>query len=192
MIPDSPTILYGVFRRLLDAGMKLGISDYLDVLRALRLDLGEGVPVGKITRDRLRLICHIVWARTPDEFRLIDAVLRAFPAASAEQVMRFEEVIATTTRGETVAAPEHQQQTREEQPPAVENRDRPQARVDFEASEGRTGIPLPRVIRPSLAVHHDRMQTPIITAVDQRARGRRTTHFGECETIEHVRLEFRV
>src|SRR6266446_6784299 len=53
----------------------------------------------------------------------------------------------------------------------------------------------PHVVRPSLAVHHDRMRTPVITAVDQHARGRRTTTFRRVRddrTYKHDWLEFRV
>ena len=51
----------------------------------------------------------------------------------------------------------------------------------------------PRLRRP--AVHHERMRTPVITAVDQHARGRRTTTFRRVRddrTYKQDWLEFRV
>jgi uncharacterized protein len=151
MSTGGGVILYGVFRSLLDAGMRLGVADYLDAIRALRLELAGAIPGGgSRTRDRLRRICHILWARTADESRLIDAVFKAIPSPSPDQVREFDEAMGrrTETSAEGSSALALSGDTRAVRHAADERQERLWARVVFEPSHESTGIPLPRLIQP--------------------------------------------
>lgn len=60
-----PPPLLGLFRALLRAGVRLGVRDYLDALRAL--EAGFGGP----TRADLARLAEALWARNPEELRLV-------------------------------------------------------------------------------------------------------------------------
>lgn len=61
--------LLDVFRRLQEAGLPLGAGEYMLVLRAL--EEGFGLP----DRAALRRLCRLLWAKTPEEARLVGECL---------------------------------------------------------------------------------------------------------------------
>jgi uncharacterized protein with von Willebrand factor type A (vWA) domain len=164
MSDGAGTILYSVFRSLRDAGLKLGVADYLHALQALRLELSGAISGGgAITRERLRRICHILWARSTDESRIIDAVFRTIPASSAEEVRAFEQAFGTIAREGTDAFPLDARAGLPETHAQVG----PSVKVDFEASRENAGIPLPSLVRPVASAHRFIMQPQ--TVISERA-----------------------
>jgi uncharacterized protein with von Willebrand factor type A (vWA) domain len=143
-VRSEGTILYGIFSELLAAGMQLGIADYLEALRAVRMDLDGAIPGGgALSRERLRRICHLLWARRPDEHRLIDAVFRAVRPPSAGQVRTLEEAMGSIIGSSAV--PEQPGGEPVTARAASESNQSLRARVSFEPSHGSGGIPLPRL-----------------------------------------------
>jgi hypothetical protein len=66
-------LLQSAFRELLARHVRLGIRDYLDALRALRMGYGGS------SKEELRLFCHRLWGRNELEPRIIDAVFDTVP-----------------------------------------------------------------------------------------------------------------
>ncbi len=147
-----PSPLLGLFRELLANGVALGVRDYLDGLRALRLGFGDG------GRRELRDLALALWARSDDERRLIsrwfadvplagqpllDAVDEALRAAAAPA---FERAGATRRAG---AAPAGGQGSGA--PPAAGGGEAAatpaelRARVSFAGARAGGGLPLPRL-----------------------------------------------
>jgi uncharacterized protein with von Willebrand factor type A (vWA) domain len=67
-------LLYGVFRRLLEYHVPLGVSDYIDALRVLEMQVAHGDVAEVVSRRSLRRVCELLWTRGPDEIRLIGRI----------------------------------------------------------------------------------------------------------------------
>ena len=79
---DVALPLAGLFLHLVQAGFPLSVRDYQDALAALRRGHGSG------DRDRLHWLCRTLWARGDDEVARLEALFRAFPRPTPQQVQR--------------------------------------------------------------------------------------------------------
>lgn len=68
---DEP-LLFRLFAHIRKAGLPLGIDDYLLLLSTLRAGHGLENP------DSLRLICRLVWAKSPEDQQVIDEAYDMF------------------------------------------------------------------------------------------------------------------
>ncbi len=148
-----PPPLFGLFRELLANGVALGVRDYLDGLRALRLGFGEG------GRRELRDLALALWARSDDERRLISRWFADVPDSGQPLL----DALAEALRAAEARAPERTGETRrtgaaaaaggqgseappalnggEATPPPAERR----ARVSFAGAREGGGLPVPRL-----------------------------------------------
>lgn len=145
MTPQPPElVLYGVFRALLARRVPLGVVDYLDAVRALRAGFGSSPG-----REPLRRLARMLWARTDDERRLIDALFAAIPPPTTEEIAKAESVLSQG--GQQPVA-----ETAQPMPPGTAS-DRtgaggtsmaatePQAAIEFRPAAETGGLPLPRL-----------------------------------------------
>ena len=90
--PRLPPLLHGLFRELVANGVPIGIRDYLDGIRALRLGYGQcgAALTGEDgMRQALCALARTLWARSDEEHRLISrwfARIPAPPGALVEEV----------------------------------------------------------------------------------------------------------
>ncbi|MFZ1415771.1 MAG: VWA domain-containing protein [Defluviicoccus sp.] len=160
--PDDELILYGVFETLLQRRVPLGVPDYLDALRALRLGLGLPPPVLSTeaavpaARDRLRWLCKALWARNDDERRLLDAIFDAIPPPAPEEIEPLATEMERIGRQRLpwwrrlwdALRPEGLTTSRSRPPPDADI-DQPRIAVAFESPRQAGGIPLPRLFEPT-------------------------------------------
>jgi uncharacterized protein with von Willebrand factor type A (vWA) domain len=92
MSAEEPLLLYGVFRELVHNRVPLGVTDYLDAVRALEWQIHRDDPSRFGRRDGLRRLCHVLWARSPDEIRLIDRIFENIPVPTWDEL---EEIAPT-------------------------------------------------------------------------------------------------
>jgi hypothetical protein len=83
---DPQLLLYGVFRSLLAHHVPLGVADYLDALRMLKTQVARGDAGTVMTRVAVRRLCEVLWARTPDEVRLIARALESIEPPTEEEL----------------------------------------------------------------------------------------------------------
>jgi uncharacterized protein len=88
---EWPLVLMGVFRALRARGTPLGVPDYLAAIAALR----QGYPwcgseAPPPSREDLRGLCSMLWARDDAEARLVNEIFERIPAASR----RYEQDVA--------------------------------------------------------------------------------------------------
>ena len=86
---ELPPLLLGLFRELRANGVAVGVRDYLDGLRALRLGHGAG------SRQALRELALALWARSEAERRLIARWFDAIPEVPPTLLERVEGVVST-------------------------------------------------------------------------------------------------
>jgi uncharacterized protein with von Willebrand factor type A (vWA) domain len=125
--------LQGVFRELLARHMRLGVRDYLDAVRALRMGFGGH------TKDELRLFCHRLWGRNERELRTIDAVFAFIPAAKVDQgeIAEFDRLLPRET---DEAAGKLAETSDGRSTPSTNG---PHTRVFFGSGHGQEGLALP-------------------------------------------------
>jgi uncharacterized protein with von Willebrand factor type A (vWA) domain len=92
MVRPPELILYGVFQRLRARQVPLGIIDYLDAIKALRLGFGMPRARGDGRRE-LQDLCRQLWARSSEERRLIDRLFGEIPAASEGEIEEIERLL---------------------------------------------------------------------------------------------------
>jgi uncharacterized protein len=179
--PRDPVacLLHGVFLQLRAHGASLGIRDYLDAIEALRVygafpaDLlttnqsGEPV-VAAHSRDRLIELCQIVWARTSEERRLIERLLRARPAPPAAMVKRLRTILdpAWPLDGDTGTSTAERSEDETTPPPSesdVSTQKQTQVSQSGEAS-GSTEADTPPTVGASFTTSHDPADVPLPAA----------------------------
>lgn len=162
--PRLPPLLHGLFRELVANGVPIGIRDYLDGIRALRLGYGQcgvALPGEDGMRQALCALARTLWARSDEEHRLISRWFARIPAPPGALV---EEVDAALDAFEEEALPRHtpdtlapgQPDTRAnyatgkrggETGPVDDTNDQtvPRVRVRFESAQEGGGLPVPRL-----------------------------------------------
>jgi uncharacterized protein len=90
-------LLYGVFRTLLTHGVPLGVTDYLDAVRVLRGQVSQNDVERVCTRESLRRVCEVLWARSPDEVRLVNRIFDTIEPPSREDLVLFEAAVDVST-----------------------------------------------------------------------------------------------
>jgi hypothetical protein len=162
--PRLPPLLHGLFRELVANGVPIGIRDYLDGIRALRLGYGQcgAALTGEDgMRQALCALARTLWARSDEEHRLISRWFARIPAPPGALV---EEVDAALDAFEEEALPRHtpdtlapgQPDTRAnyatgkrggETGPVDDTNDQtvPRVRVRFESAQEGGGLPVPRL-----------------------------------------------
>jgi uncharacterized protein with von Willebrand factor type A (vWA) domain len=93
MTREGPLLLHGVFRELVRNQLPLGVSDYLDALRALQVQLGRETAPPSLGRESLRRLCHVMWARSPGEVRLIDRIFSSIPPPGDDEISAVQPLI---------------------------------------------------------------------------------------------------
>jgi uncharacterized protein with von Willebrand factor type A (vWA) domain len=86
MTNQPELLLYGVFRMLMARNLPLGVADYLDAIRALRLQHRASSMHRPPSREALRRLCQILWSRSVEESRLIDEIFRTIPPPPQEDL----------------------------------------------------------------------------------------------------------
>jgi uncharacterized protein len=148
-------LLHGVFRQLLQRRVPLGLQDYLDGIEALRL--GFGPPgTGEDGRSELQALCRRLWARNPDEVRLIARIFDHLPRAAPLEEQELDGIVQpgpiVPERFLSLPDPDAQQPSAGQQ---LKNSNlgsnTPQTTVDFQPATETGGIPIPPAPAPSSA-----------------------------------------
>ena len=84
-----PPLLLGLFRELVANGVPVGVRDYLDGVRALRLGFGQG------DRRQLRDLSQALWGRSDEERRLIARWFDVLPPPEDALVDEVNAALAT-------------------------------------------------------------------------------------------------
>lgn len=157
---ELPPLLLGLFRELRANGVAVGVRDYLDGLRALRLGYGSG------SRQALRELALALWARSEAEQRLIARWFDAVPVVPPALVERVEGALHTLDENVHAGASGRQgQRTTVPQgvppatasPPAMAGAatGEARARISFAERHEGEGLPLPRLpLAPQIAEHY--------------------------------------
>ena len=157
---ELPPLLLGLFRELRANGVAVGVRDYLDGLRALRLGHGAG------SRQALRELALALWARSEAERRLIARWFDAIPEVPPTLLERVEGVVSTLEES-VHAGTSGERSRRTTIPPAVPPptasspgktggaAGEARARISFAARHEGEGLPLPRLpLAPQIAEHY--------------------------------------
>ena len=83
-----PPLLLGLFRELVANGVPLGVRDYLDGIRALRLGFGHG------DRHALRDLAQALWVRSDEERRLVARWFAILPVAEQALLDQIDAALA--------------------------------------------------------------------------------------------------
>ena len=126
-------VLEGVFRELLARHIRLGVRDYLDAVRAIRLGFGGH------TKNELRLFCRRLWGRNERELRTIDAVFALIPAAEVDQGAELDRLIDLAGEADEGAGKLIQTGERQLMP----STNGLHSRVFFGGADGQDGLALP-------------------------------------------------
>ena len=105
MTAGHSLLLYGVFRELVSHRVSLGVTDYLDAVRALQTQMQREDATRFVGREHIRRLCHVMWARSPDEVRLIDRVIDSIAPPDADDVTSLARVIDGATPPPPAATP---------------------------------------------------------------------------------------
>jgi uncharacterized protein with von Willebrand factor type A (vWA) domain len=155
---DVPLLLYGVFRRLLERRVPLGVSDYLDALRLLERQVAHGDITEVARRASLRRVCEVLWARSPEEVRLIDRALDEIAPPQPEDVQWLTNLLDDAREAPAVARPSGQRVASTQttlDPVTVQASGTttavaaPSVAVSFESVKGAGGVPLPYPVLPA-------------------------------------------
>ena len=150
-----PLLLYGVFRTLLTHGVPLGVTDYLDALRVLRGQVSRGDAERVFNRESLRRVCEVLWARGPDEVRLINRIFESIEPPSAEDLALFDHPVDAPAHSASDRAgdPSRAALSSLHQPGAAggasETNVAPTVDIAFEAVTDASGVPLPDPALPA-------------------------------------------
>lgn len=157
MTPEGSLLLYGVFRELVRNQVGLGVADYLDALRALQVQIQRDEAQQFVGRDSLRRLCHVMWARSPEEVRLIDRIFSSIMPPAAEELQSVELLLAAVVpppvgpatpgvqgpgRGDPVAGPAGELESAVAGP-------QPEVAVSFDPVSQGGGVPLPYPVFPA-------------------------------------------
>jgi uncharacterized protein len=161
-----PPLLHGLFRELVANGMPIGIRDYLDGIRALRLGYGQRaavLPGDDGMRQALCALARTLWARSDEEHRLISRWFARIPAPPGALVNEIDAALdvpgledrrpdtpTTPAPGspDTRGARKHASGEGEDETGAIDDRaeqSAPRARVRFERAQEGGGLPVPRL-----------------------------------------------
>lgn len=162
--PRLPPLLHGLFRELVGNGVPIGIRDYLDGIRALRLGYGrrDAALSGEDgMRQALCALARTLWARSDEEHRLISRWFARIPAPPDALVKEIDAALDAlgqedlprptpdaSVPGDTRAA--RRLATGEEggeRDSVNDTADQaaPRARVRFESAREGGGLPVPRL-----------------------------------------------
>jgi uncharacterized protein with von Willebrand factor type A (vWA) domain len=97
MTSGDALLLYGVFRELVNHRLSLGVNDYLDALRMLRTQMQREDAPQFVGRDALRRLCQVMWARSPEEVRLVDRIVDGITPPDADEVKAIDALIGAVT-----------------------------------------------------------------------------------------------
>lgn len=157
---ELPPSLLGLFRELRANGVAVGIRDYLDGLRALRLGYGSG------GRPALRALALALWARSEAERRLIARWFDAVPLVPPALLERVEGTLRTLEESvpagaggrpgrRTTIPPAASPPTATSSGPAGGAVGEARARISFAGRHEGDGLPLPRLpLAPQIAEHY--------------------------------------
>jgi uncharacterized protein len=154
-------IVQGIFRELLVRHVRLGIRDYLDAVRALRMGFGGH------SKQELRLLCHVLWGRNETEIRIIDAVFDLIPAAKNDQgaISHFDRYLRDNFDLRDALNQREQEYSEAGGRQAVVPTDEPQSRVRFGGPDEQGGLALPPL---DVGLQHERFTFQPQTVVSQR------------------------
>jgi uncharacterized protein with von Willebrand factor type A (vWA) domain len=130
-------ILEGIFRELLARHIRLGVRDYLDAVRALRMGFGGH------TRDELRLFCHRLWGRNEREFRTIDAIFALTPAGDQGEIAELDRLLHSDVDLPRQVDQGHLELAETDDRRSIESRSGPHSPVFFAGADGQDGLALP-------------------------------------------------
>lgn len=74
--------LQGLFIYLTQRGFKLSVRDYMDAVKSLQKGYGT------CSRDGLLWLCKTLWARTDEEIRFLELLIRELPYPSEEEIKK--------------------------------------------------------------------------------------------------------
>jgi uncharacterized protein with von Willebrand factor type A (vWA) domain len=150
MTAGGDLLLYGVFRKLVEYNVPLGVSDYLDAIRALDMQVRDRLIERATERDALRRVCHVLWARSAEEARLIDAIFESIPPPPADELQAFDDLLrrrsADAPAGDarrTETAERRRARAGDEQPASAQD-----IGVEIQAAGAAGGVPLPYPVLP--------------------------------------------
>ncbi len=135
-------ILDAVFHELRARGVAVGIRDYCDALRALRIGYGVG------NRNHLRRLCHALWARSEDERRIVDMVFEAIPPPTDDEITAVAPSLRLTSGDGSEWPPDRQAKEEgadEAGAPVPAATLEPRAGIEFVSHRGESDLPLPRL-----------------------------------------------
>lgn len=206
MTDTLPPLLLGLFRELKAKGVPVGVRDYLDGLRALRLGFGHS------DREQLRDIALILWGRSDEERRLIVRWFDALPTPDTAIAREIDALFTAADSGDNTTtgrfpsdgtasfvAPDtgrnkisaNRQSDSAIAPPAEAR-----ARVAFAGVREGSGIPVPCLaIAPSISEDYVLHPQSLISSRDMAVlwrRYRRSTRHGRCTELDlHATLRER-
>jgi uncharacterized protein with von Willebrand factor type A (vWA) domain len=155
MTRGGQLLLYGVFRRLVECNVRLGVADYLDAIRALKMQASDPALERPPDREALRRVCHILWARGAEEARLIDAIFASIPPPPQRDVEALTNLIQSVSRDRDTIPLEPSLTESGARPTSVEDdqsKAAPQAvRVEIQPPGQAGGVPLPYPVLPALS-----------------------------------------
>lgn len=168
MSADAPLLLYGVFRQLIHNRVPLGVPDYLDVLRALKWQMHSDNPTRFDSRDDLRRLCQRLWARSPDEIRLIDRIFDQIPSPTKGELDYFAPLAcgAADLIGRSNNLTQNSPELSSAEPSASDAFVRPEMNVAFESVSNSGGISLRH---PTLPMVSETFVTQPQTVISARA-----------------------
>jgi uncharacterized protein len=158
MRQEGALLLYGVFRELVRNQVLLGVTDYLDALRALRVQIGREGAQRFVGRESLRRLCHVMWARSPEEMRLIDRIFASIAPPGPDELQSvgslLDAVVPPPTGPATTTAWDSSTGTRTGVAPAADLGAEPsegpqEVAVSFESVSHGGGVPLPYPVLPA-------------------------------------------
>ena len=153
---DVQLLLYGVFRRLLERRVPLGVSDYLDALRLLEGQVAHGDISGVARRESLRRVCEVLWARSPEEVRLIDRAFDEIAPPLPEDVRWLTSLlddapaaVAPRTADQAATSGQGALDPVTVRAGGTTSTAAPSIAVSFESTTGAGGVPLPYPVLPA-------------------------------------------
>lgn len=100
-------LLYGVFRSLIEHQVPLSVSDYLDAVRALDMQVRADDIATVLTRRSVRRLCEVLWTRSPEEVRLLHRIFDGIAPPTADEVAAIDARFSPATSSASTAAPSH-------------------------------------------------------------------------------------
>ena len=206
MTDTLPPLLLGLFRELKANAVPVGVRDYLDGLRALRLGFGHS------GREQLRDMALILWSRSDEERRLIARWFDALPTPDSAIEGKIDAffspgdsdsntaTIRLSSDSSTPFVPSDTVRNKVSDnrlsDPANAPAPEASARVAFAGIREGSGIPVPRLtIVPSISEDYVLHPQSLISSRDMAVlwrRYRRSTRYGRCTELDlHATLRER-